>query len=79
MIVYKTKQKKSRKGKKKSGQVKKAMQQAGKVLIKINKPNTSNKRQKNHLSLTPDSSLSIQTPNMPITDWPVEIPTPVSP
>ena len=50
-----------------------------KLLIKTNKPNTSNKRQKNHLSSTPDSSLSIQTPNMPITDWPVEIPTPVSP
>ena len=45
-----------------------------KLLIKINKPNKFNKRQKNHLSSTQDSSLSIQTPNMSTIDSLVEIP-----
>ena len=49
------------------------------MLIRINKPNTFNKRQKNHLSSTPDSSLSVRTPNMSTIDSSVEIPTPVSP
>ena len=48
------------KGKKKSGQVNKTMQQCNQqdeLLIIKNKPNTFNKRQNNYLSLTPDSSL----------------------
>ena len=51
----------------------------GKLLIKINKPNTFNKRQKNHLPSTTDSSLSIQTPTMSTIYFSVDIPTPASP
>ena len=40
-----------------------------KLLIKVNKPNALNKRRKNHLSSTPDSSLliSISIPQLPET------------
>ena len=47
--------------------------------MKINNPNAFNKRQKNHLPSIPDSSLSVQIPNISTIDSPVEIPTPVSP
>ena len=65
------------KEKKKIDKIRKRCSRQEKLLIKINKPNTFNKRQKNHLSSTPDSSLSIQTPNMSTIYVPVDIPPPV--
>ena len=67
------------KEKKKVDKIRKRCSRQEKLLIKINKPNTFNKRQKNHLSSTPDSSLSIKTPNMSTIYSPVDIPPPVSP
>ena len=67
------------KEKRKVDKLRKLCNRQEKLLIKINKLNTFNKRQKNHLSSTPDSSLSIQLPSMPKKDSPVLIPTLVSP
>ena len=64
------------KGKRKVEKLRKRCNSQRKLLIKINKPNALNKRRKNHLSSTPDSSLSMQTHNMSTIDCPVEISIP---